>query len=62
MLINKLWTFADEFLEEYATWDYYEINEKYPECTNLCCCSPEMPHDESMKFILLWNQTDYLQK
>ena len=33
---KRLCTFADEFLEEFATWGYYDVNENYPECTNLC--------------------------
>jgi len=33
---TRLCAFADDFLGQFATWDYYEENEKYPECTNLC--------------------------
>ena len=55
------WSFVNEFLEEYATWDYLKSDKNHPNFIKLCCCSPEMPHDESMKFILLWNQIDYLK-
>ena len=62
MLANKLWNFADEFLEEYATWNYYEENKQDPDWTNLWWCSPDMPHDESMKFIMICEEKEYLSK
>lgn len=33
---ERMCNFADDFLQEFANWDYYEENEKHPECTNLC--------------------------
>ena len=50
---SKPCVFADSFLEKFAEWEYYEPNEYYPDCVSLCCCSPESPHEESMKFMLL---------
>lgn len=50
--------FASNFLDNYANWDYLDPPEEIAENTeedviHLCCCSPELPHDESMKFMML---------
>ena len=59
---RKLCTFVDEFLEEYATWNYYEENKEDPDWTYLWCWSPDMPHDESMKFVFICNEKEYRLK
>jgi len=56
---SKPCAFADKFLYDYSNWDYYDRDDIHPDCVKLCCCSPEMPHDESMKFILL-NKDDLI--
>jgi len=52
---SKPCVFADNFLCKYAdgVWDFYEPHLEYPDCVSLCCCSPEYPHEESMKFMIL---------
>ena len=60
--------FAKTFLKEYATWNYQETwsykeeNKQDPELTNLWWCSPDMPHDESMKFVPICEEREYLSK
>jgi hypothetical protein len=58
---GKSCMFTEEFLEEFVEdGDRHEerVNEKA--YVSLCCCSPEMPHDEARKFILLSKSEEVL--
>ncbi len=59
---NHVCVFADQFLDKFANWDQYEPNLENPNCVSLCCCSPESPHEESMKFMLLRNKEEDLHR
>ena len=47
-------SFAYEFVERFGNWDPIEVfPEDAGDCMYMCCCMPTLPHDESMKFLML---------